>query len=1130
MKKSFKFRLPSNLQWIPANCTWPKWKPVIRCAMAMWVASLLFLIPRTENMMGQASFLILISSIMSPPEDPFIAVVEREFLIMSLTVLVWASWVCLGLKLSSLARRQIDTEAILSDIFAGSYVEAAPTVIIGVFIFLGIVFILFVRARRGPGPFIFATLYACISLDISFTTAFLFPYPYYTVTQVVFVPLALHSLVAITFAAILWPQTISSQFTGRLQAVIRPLATAMRQHRSMLESPPIGTDFDPSQVYTSVETAERSLAPLAASARLLGMDIIYGRFAPTDYRPIQDHFRRLTARANGMNMYFRLHDPNCETFPATPAPSRPSTPLPSMPSTPLTANSRASSVERSPTAGLGLLSPTEPQHNHEKGDTSAPNGHLSRQRSSHLSRMFSTSQSHSLHGPRHRRCHSHHPPNHHGHGSHNNSINGLNLHGNSHHRHHLSYRHLHRSLHDLLAGPSKEEIAVGVFESNRYMNIEAEHMNHPNREEYSARTFALLRECCDDLLKGCEKALDETANWLEHVYDNRFKFWRRNMKGRREERRRENVEKFEVMLQELARTIEEFKSSKRYNVIDPYRPLFETVDDSSSINLEYDAPPHRYLFHCYVYQYHLMEVAGILQEILKEIIRLEKTRKRNKLWVPIFKLIRPFSAWDTSDMLDDNEEDPDIIPGMKPQWMSDLGEVRRRDPDALPPSNWMEHIMNWIYRRALGFTGGNFLFALKAGVLTIILCLPSFLKSSAAFAYRNKFAWGIIMGQLTTARFRGDTAFGLVARIISTFCGGIVGTVIWYISTGLGRGNPYGLAAVFAVVFPFLFYARLYWPVPSMVNLVFFVTSMLVVGYSYQDEHLYTASAPGFGIDVAWRRFVLVTIGVVAAAIFSFLPPSCTIRAYQRRALATTAGELGGIYCSIVSYANVRRGTNVQQIVQSLIAIRAKLNRTIALKTNVGYEISLRGKWPAERYKKIVELQLEIAYLLSHLMSVVEHLEPAWSHAFLQRTRMLDSDFQGDVLAVISMITTSLKTGNPLPQITPCPLLHRYSHRQHGLNVVHEQSEEDYGLPRTLKLDTLENIQYLVFSVGVSTTFSIFLRLDRLMVAVKQLVGEQYHIHGVGAHHPGSSATSVRRADGSGIEMTPTPTMGSHLV
>ena len=36
------------------------------------------------------------------------------------------------------------------------------------------------------------------------------------------------------------------------------------------------------------------------------------------------------------------------------------------------------------------------------------------------------------------------------------------------------------------------------------------------------------------------------------------------------------------------------------------------------------------------------------------------------------------------------------------------------------------------------------------------------------------------------------------------------------------------------------------------------------------------------------------------------------------------------------------------------------------------------------------------------------------------------------------------------------------------------------------------------FSVGVVTAFGIITRLDRLMRAAKELVGEQYHIHGVG--------------------------------
>jgi hypothetical protein len=46
----------------------------------------------------------------------------------------------------------------------------------------------------------------------------------------------------------------------------------------------------------------------------------------------------------------------------------------------------------------------------------------------------------------------------------------------------------------------------------------------------------------------------------------------------------------------------------------------------------------------------------------------------------------------------------------------------------------------------------------------------------------------------------------------------------------------------------------------------------------------------------------------------------------------------------------------------------------------------------------------QIAFLLSHLMSAVEQLEPIWAVAFLRRTRFNDADFQGGVLAVFSAL------------------------------------------------------------------------------------------------------------------------------
>ena len=120
-----------------------------------------------------------------------------------------------------------------------------------------------------------------------------------------------------------------------------------------------------------------------------------------------------------------------------------------------------------------------------------------------------------------------------------------------------------------------------------------------------------------------------------------------------------------------------------------------------------------------------------------------------------------------------------------------------------------------------------------------------------------------MLGQTTLSRFRGDTVFGLFSRIWATFLGGLVGLILWYechsqvksyciktsltryLSTGKGSGNPYGLAAVTAVCFPFFTFARLYFPAPPVAVIFFFLTSQLVIGYSWQDSHLPSISNAG---------------------------------------------------------------------------------------------------------------------------------------------------------------------------------------------------------------------------------------------------------------------------------------------
>lgn len=192
-------------------------------------------------------------------------------------------------------------------------------------------------------------------------------------------------------------------------------------------------------------------------------------------------------------------------------------------------------------------------------------------------------------------------------------------------------------------------------------------------------------------------------------------------------------------------------------------------------------------------------------------------------------------------------------------------------------------------------------------------------------------------------------------------------------------------------------------------------------------------------IPYVFLAYILNDLFASLRSIFSFLPPATTIRRYQRATLSTTSSEIGSIYCAILSYAHSRRDEERDEIVKSLVAVRSKLDRSAKLRTNVIYEVCyhypqlfitdknitvtssryagdgrqndivLSKNYNSKRRPLPAVLLLnnrfrQLAYSLSHLLSVIEHLELSWTRAFLRRTRFLDPDFQGDVLAVISQI------------------------------------------------------------------------------------------------------------------------------
>lgn len=85
-----------------------------------------------------------------------------------------------------------------------------------------------------------------------------------------------------------------------------------------------------------------------------------------------------------------------------------------------------------------------------------------------------------------------------------------------------------------------------------------------------------------------------------------------------------------------------------------------------------------------------------------------------------------------------------------------------------------------------------------------------------------------------------------------------------------------------------------------------------------------------------------------------------------------------------------------------------------AVSENSGRSAVRQTRLPYEAFFLNAVAYRKIAYHLSYLMSVVVQLEPAWSRAFLRRCRFLDSEFQGEMLAVISKFLASSFSGSYL--------------------------------------------------------------------------------------------------------------------
>ena len=96
------------------------------------------------------------------------------------------------------------------------------------------------------------------------------------------------------------------------------------------------------------------------------------------------------------------------------------------------------------------------------------------------------------------------------------------------------------------------ETAVGVFESQRYMAIEATRLSHPDEMDVTAEFVRLLQESCDAVLEATRGAVRDVQAWFAEVRRGSF-----GGRAKVEKARAERLAKLEAAKAEHAKLLAE---------------------------------------------------------------------------------------------------------------------------------------------------------------------------------------------------------------------------------------------------------------------------------------------------------------------------------------------------------------------------------------------------------------------------------------------------------------------------------------------------------------------------------------------------------------------------------------------
>ncbi|OAA67493.1 hypothetical protein ISF_03669 [Cordyceps fumosorosea ARSEF 2679] len=491
----------------------------------------------------------------------------------------------------------------------------------------------------------------------------------------------------------------------------------------------------------------------------------------------------------------------------------------------------------------------------------------------------------------------------------------------------------------------------------------------------------------------------------------------------------------------------------------------------------------------FVIEEHIIATAAAYEKLTAEVARLLETRTTNQFWGPLRRRFKP------------SPDEGSNVRAMSGQTVIDPDRIQRQTREAErrikvvskgqgipkergnPIARAIAAISGWL-------TSPGSLYALRVVAVTVATGIPAVIPSSAGFYYREKGIWTLVTAQTCILMYMSDFTFSIMTRAVATVFGGVTGLAIWYICAGTGAGNPYGLAAALPFGIVLFIWARLWLPQAYLQGTGLGASTFaLVIGYSWDMHHLTVYGLPGLGYETFWKRLVTVLIGFAAALIVQMLPKPPSGTRHVAKTLANSLHQISDHYALLISHwgsgsAVGEEYSGVRHVITStglgLGQSLSALNDPIAM---LKFETTM-SPFDKTSLRRVQELLMLMNQSLTKVMLAGTTLPVEYQQRLIKTSGIADEACISNIMSVLVLAKQSLRSGGPLPERLPTPLI----------ATCYGDFCAKHGFVE-LRREYMESEEFRGYCVALSAYLTFLHAADELIVLLKGTVGESHIVH-----------------------------------